>query len=52
MAPKGTTMPQIYGAAIPFLICDVIALLIVLAFPIIVLGPIGLMFESGAFKPY
>ncbi|MCH2508574.1 MAG: TRAP transporter large permease subunit, partial [Dehalococcoidia bacterium] len=52
VAPKGTTMPQIYGAAIPFLICDVIALLIVLAFPIIVLGPIGLMFESGAFKPY
>ena len=27
-------------------------LIIVLVFPIIVLGPIGLMFESGAFKPY
>ena len=52
VAPKGTTMPQIYSAAIPFLICDVIALLIVLVFPIIVLGPIGWMFESGAFKPY
>ena len=52
VAPKGTTMPEIYGAAIPFLICDAVALLIVLIFPIIVLGPIGLMFESGAFKPY
>ena len=52
VAPKGTTMPQIYRAAIPFLICDVIALIIVLMLPIIVTGPIGLMFESSTFKPY
>ena len=45
VAPKGTTMPEIYRAAIPFLVCDVIALMIVLIFPIIVLGPMAWMFQ-------
>jgi tripartite ATP-independent transporter DctM subunit len=44
VAPKGTTMNDIYRAAVPFLVCDVIALLLVLAFPIVVLWPISLMF--------
>ena len=44
VAPKGTTMNDIYLAAIPFLICDVIAILIVLAFPVIVSWPLARMF--------
>ena len=44
VAPKGTTMNDIYLAAIPFLICDVIAILIVLAFPVIVSWPLAKMF--------
>ena len=43
VAPKGTTMNDIYLAAIPFLICDVIAILIVLAFPVIVSWPLAKM---------
>lgn len=43
VAPKGTTMNDIYRAAVPFLICDVLAILIVLFFPIIVAWPISLM---------
>jgi len=43
VAPKGTTMNEIYRAAVPFLICDVLAILIVLFFPIIVAWPISLM---------
>ena len=41
VAPAGTTMNDIYRAAVPFLICDVIAILIVLAFPIIVSWPLS-----------
>ena len=44
VAPPGTTMNEIYRAAVPFLICDVLAILIVLAFPAIVSWPIALMF--------
>jgi len=44
VAPKGTTMNDIYLAAVPFLICDVLAILIVLAFPVIVFWPISKMF--------
>jgi TRAP-type C4-dicarboxylate transport system permease large subunit len=44
VAPKGTTMNDIYLAAVPFLICDVIAILIVLAFPVIVSWPLARMF--------
>ncbi|MDG2033823.1 MAG: TRAP transporter large permease subunit [Rhodospirillales bacterium] len=43
VAPKGTTMGEIYRAAVPFLICDVLAILIVLFFPIIVSWPVTLM---------
>jgi len=44
VAPVGTTMNEIYRAAVPFLICDVLAILIVLAFPVIVSWPITKMF--------
>ena len=44
VAPKGTTMNEIYRAAVPFLICDVIAIIIVVAFPIIVSWPLAKMF--------
>jgi len=44
VAPKGTTMNEIYRAAVPFLLCDLIALAVVLVFPVIVLWPISLMF--------
>lgn len=41
VAPPGTTMNDIYRAAVPFLICDVIAIAIVLAFPVIVAWPLA-----------
>ncbi len=44
VAPPGTTMNDIYRAAVPFLICDVLAILIVLFFPVIVSWPIAMMF--------
>ena len=44
VAPPGTTMNEIYRAAVPFLICDLLAILIVLAFPVIVSWPITKMF--------
>ena len=43
VAPPGTTMNEIYRAAVPFLICDVIAILIVMAFPFFVSWPIAMM---------
>ena len=43
VAPNGTTMNDIYLAAVPFLICDVLAILIFLAFPVIVSWPISMM---------
>ncbi len=43
VAPKGTTMNEIYRAAIPFLVCDALAILIVLFIPDIVSWPISLM---------
>ncbi len=44
VAPSGTTMSEIYWAAVPFLICDALAIIIVMAFPIIVAWPVSLMF--------
>ena len=44
VAPVGTTMGSIYKAAIPFLICDFLAIGIIFAFPQIVTGPVGWMF--------
>ncbi len=35
---------DIYRAAVPFLICDVLAILVVLFFPVIVSWPIAMMF--------
>ncbi|MBN07129.1 MAG: C4-dicarboxylate ABC transporter permease [Rhodospirillaceae bacterium] len=43
VAPRGTTMSDIYWAAVPFLICDLLAIIIVMIFPIIVSWPISLM---------
>ncbi|MDI5987500.1 TRAP transporter large permease subunit [Halomonas sp. M4R5S39] len=44
VAPQGTSMASIYKAAIPFLICDFLAIAIIFAFPQIVTVPVGLMF--------
>ncbi len=45
VAPKGTTMAGIYRAAVPFIICDIAALLILFFFPVLVTGPVDLMFR-------
>jgi len=37
VAPKGTTMGDIYWAGLPFIACDVVVLVITIAFPAIVL---------------
>ncbi|QTF92705.1 TRAP transporter large permease subunit [Halomonas sp. BM-2019] len=44
VAPQGTTMGSIYRAAIPFLICDFLAIGIIFVFPQIVTAPVGWMF--------
>ncbi len=44
VAPQGTTMGSIYKAAIPFLICDFLAIGIIFVFPQIVTVPVGWMF--------
>lgn len=36
VAPKGTTMSEVYWAAIPFIICDIIAIALIIFFPSIV----------------
>jgi tripartite ATP-independent transporter DctM subunit len=43
VAPPGTTMGDIYRAAIPFVICDLLAIALVFAFPQIVLWPLSLL---------
>jgi tripartite ATP-independent transporter DctM subunit len=43
VAPKDTTMGDIYRAAIPFVLCDILAIAIVFAFPQIVTWPLSLM---------
>lgn len=43
VAPKGTTMGDIYKAATPFIICDLLAIALVFAFPDLVLAPIEYM---------
>lgn len=45
VAPKGTTMADIYRAAIPFIICDLLAIVILFFFPVLVTGPVDLMFR-------
>lgn len=44
VAPPDTTMGDIYRAALPFLVCDLLAIVIVLFFPVIVSWPISMMF--------
>ena len=43
VAPKGTTMADIYRAAVPFIICDLIAILLLFFFPALVTYPVDLM---------
>ncbi|BDU35055.1 hypothetical protein TUMSATVNIG1_56640 (plasmid) [Vibrio nigripulchritudo] len=45
VAPKGTSMKDIYWAAVPFLVCDFIAMGLVFAFPEIVQWPVSMMFK-------
>ncbi|ATJ81064.1 TRAP transporter large permease subunit [Halomonas beimenensis] len=45
VAPQGTRMGSIYKAAVPFLICDFLAIAVVFVFPEIVTWPVGLMFD-------
>ena len=45
VAPKGTTMGDIYGAAVPFVICDFIAILLLFFIREIVTYPVDLMFK-------
>lgn len=45
VAPDGTTMADIYRAAVPFIICDLAAILILFFFPVLVTGPVSLMFN-------
>jgi len=43
VAPKDTTMPDIYRAALPFLYCDVIVMALMIIFPAIVTWLPGIM---------
>jgi TRAP-type mannitol/chloroaromatic compound transport system permease large subunit len=43
VAPKGTTMADIYKAVLPFLACDLVAMIIIIFFPPIALWLPSLM---------
>ena len=43
VAPPDTTMGDIYKAGLPFLVCDVISIAVIMAFPAIALWLPGLM---------
>ncbi|WP_112320959.1 TRAP transporter large permease [Oceanibium sediminis] len=45
VAPKGTTMNDIYRAAVPFILCDLAAILILFWFPELVTVPVDYMFR-------
>ena len=45
VAPRGTSMADIYRAAIPFIVCDLLAIAILFWFPVLVTGPVDLMFR-------
>lgn len=45
VAPKGTTMNDIYRAAMPFIICDLLAIIILFLFPQLVTWPVEVMFR-------
>lgn len=44
VAPKGTTMNDIYRAATPFIVCDILAIVILYMFPQLVTWPVQVMF--------
>ena len=43
VAPPDTTMGDIYKAGLPFLVCDLIAMVLIIALPAVVLWLPGLM---------
>jgi len=45
VAPKGTTMGDIYRAAIPFILLDLLAILLIFFIPELVTYPVDLMFR-------
>lgn len=45
VAPQGTTMGEIYRAAVPFIILDLIAILLIFFIPELVTFPVDLMFR-------
>jgi tripartite ATP-independent transporter DctM subunit len=45
VAPRGTTMNDIYKAATPFIICDLVAILLLFFFPALVTAPVSFMFR-------
>jgi tripartite ATP-independent transporter DctM subunit len=45
VAPKGTTMGDIYRAAIPFILLDLLAILLIFFIPELVTVPVDLMFR-------
>jgi tripartite ATP-independent transporter DctM subunit len=45
VAPKGTTMNDIYRAAIPFILCDLVAIAILFFVPALVTWPVEVMFR-------
>lgn len=45
VAPKGTAMLDIYSAAVPFIICDFLAIILLFLFPQMVTVPVDLMFR-------
>ncbi len=45
VAPKGTTMPDLYRSAIPFLLCDITSLTLIIAFPALALWLPSVLFQ-------
>lgn len=45
VAPRGTTMKDIYRAATPFILCDILAIIILFLFPQLVIWPVETMFQ-------
>ena len=43
VAPHDTTTKDIYVSGLPFLLCDAIVMALLVAFPVIVLGPLKMM---------
>jgi tripartite ATP-independent transporter DctM subunit len=43
VAPKGTSMADIYSAALPFILCDVVVMALIIVFPALALWLPGLM---------